>query len=223
MEQQENTTPLSVLFTQEKPEKFVSKKKRSTWEVGSCSVCGYEGDVLAAGDVLGHNFGSWQDVANFSGVSALCEVCIWGFKNKQFLRSPFIITANEGRSVQWSELAQVLMQPVSKDTAIIAPAGGRKVVAPYAKWGMVVSESGARPWTQPMRGLTTILVRLYKCGARGQMILEESIPGTVLDQVSPDKHDALRGMWSALDIIRYDKTLAPLFVKLSMNAKEVEG
>lgn len=223
METREYTTPLSVLFDQEKPEKFVSKKKKSTWEVGKCSVCGHEGDVLAAGDVLGHNFGSWQDVTNVSGVSVLCEVCIWGFKHKQFLRSPYIITLEGGRSVEWSELVQVLMNPVDKDTAIIAPSGGRKIVAPYTTWGVVTSESGSLPWTRPMRKLVMVIARLYKCGARGQMILEDSIPGTVLDQVDPSKHDTLRAMWAYLDTMRYDKTLAPLFVKLSMNAKEVEG
>lgn len=214
------STPLSVLFEEISPPRFVSKKKRATWVEHQCSVCSQQTECMKAGDVLGHNFGSWQELTQNQGISMLCEVCIWGFKNKQFLRVPYVVSYGSGKEVAWSDLLVRLREPL-REEAVIAPAGGRKIVAPYAQWGKVTTDGGVFHWSARNRQALYAVEQLWKVGVRGQMLLYSALPTKALDNSSLEHHEVIHQMWNFLSFVRDDKTLAPLFVKLSMS-KRVE-
>lgn len=214
--------PVHVLYWQLATEDVKpAKKRKGSWDPGTCSVCGTDTDVMRAGALLGLTFGSWQEVSRYNSVTALCKPCAWGFKNKQVIYSPSIVTPDDARLVTWREVGEYLLDhDVDADVSVIAPTSGRKIVAPYAQYGKVTTDHGGITWSSKYRLALKACFQLNRVNIRGGLLSEPSPPYGPLSELSPEKHKAVHEMWRYLSFVRDDKTLLALFTKISMNLKE---
>lgn len=211
-------SPIEVSYSFLCEKDVIPKKKKATWKNHLCSVCGKTQETLPAGSLLGQTFGSWQEVSQFNTTSNLCKKCAWAFKDKKLLRSPVLITYQSANYITWTELGLILSErSLNSEESVIAPVGGRKIVAPYATWGMVTADYGNLKWSSQYQKALKACFQLHKVGIRGSLLLEPSIPYKTLQQTDPRKHSAIQEMWEYLRFMREDKTLRMLFAKLSMN------
>lgn len=219
-----DTSPIPALYEQMATEDVKpSKRKKGNWAEGTCSICGDDTEVMRAGALLGQTFGSWQELSRFNTVSAVCKPCGWALKDKRLLYHPTWVQSGTGESLSWSELAtRLATRDVDASVSVIAPTSGRKIVAPYARYGKVITDHGALTWGSQYRKALQVCINLNKIGMRGSLLSQEVPPQGLLLPVDPQKHRAVHEMWDYLAFVREDKTLLALFAKITMNLKEKE-
>lgn len=194
------------------------KKRQASWEEYMCSVCGEVKETLPAGALMGMTFGSWQELSKHTTTSRLCKACAWAFKDKRLLRSPVWITRDTVEFLDWAELGiRLTSEEVTSQVAVVAPHGGRKIVAPYARWGYVAADNGALQWAPAYRKALAVCHQLHKVGVRGSLLSLDSPPSQQVMAVEEPKQRVVYEMWEYLRFVREDKTLLGLFTKLSMN------
>ena len=212
-------TPVQVLYDTFSETDVKPKKKKVTWEEGTCALCGRTTETLPAGSVLGQNFGSWAEVSKQVAVTRLCKECAWACKDKTLLRTPVLIKRSEAEKISWGELGRLLasLDALGSDLSISAPVGGRKLVAPYLKWGSVSADYGVFKWTPDYQKAMKTCIQLNKVGIRGSSLLQDQIPLKVLNRLTPEQHRVVNQMWEYLKFVRHDKTIRMLFAKIIMN------
>lgn len=213
-------SPVPVLYAAMATEDVKPKKRQASWENGICSVCGQEGDTLPAGSMLGMTFGSWQEVSQHNTVSRLCRPCAWAFKDKTLLRSPIWIAGEEISVLDWTEAGvRLARDEVTAEVSVILPFGGRKIIAPYARYGKVVTDGMTFHWSPRYRKAWLACIQLDKVGIRGSLLSSDHAPTQHLAHLNDSQRKAVHDMWNYLSFVREDKTLRGLFTKLSMNIK----
>lgn len=217
-------TPIDVLYQSLSTEDVKPKKRKADWIPGSCSVCGQDREVISAGSLMGMTFGSWQEMMRHNGVSALCKPCAWAFKDKRLLRNCVWIEDESVELIDWHSLGErLLTRDVSSSVSVIAPNGGRKIVAPYATYGYITADGGVFKWTSQYKKALGVCKELNKIGIRGSLLTGDRVPTQQVLSVSPQKQKVVHDMWKYLAFVRDDKTLLGFFVKLSMNMSSKES
>lgn len=202
---------------------FTPKKRKVTWGPGQCAVCGTTGEVIAAGGFLGKTFGSWQELSRYNTASMLCAPCLWAFKDPQLLRAPLVVEDDIAKFVTWKEAAQRLLNsPVTSREALVLPHGGRKIVAPYARWGHVTADHATFVWEPRHRKALYVCRQLHKVGVRGSLLSSPRFPFTQASALTERQQEAVRAMWEFIRFVREDKTRIGLFEKLSMNMEGIK-
>lgn len=208
--------PVHVMYRDLHEQDAAPKRIKATWEPGKCSVCGLEAETMRAGALLGKGFGSWQEVIKHPGITLVCKACGWAAKDARLLRSPVLIE-DHASFISWNDLAQRLMKAPQIDsrTALVAPAGGRKIVAPHACYGRLATDSMVIEWTRHLQAALIVCARLRASGQGGRMLVNDRL---AIDADCPErKVRAMHEMWDFLGFVRGDKNLRVLYSKMTMN------
>ncbi len=193
----------------DKPVTFVPGK--------SCGSCARVANCCQAATVLTSRFGSWGDIAVASdGSRWLCEACGWAYRASDLRRAMWIIDVDGTATTPTiAEVREALAGPIATSTAIIVPTSGKRIVAPRAAWGTVTSDSGNLRWCRHHHEWLTAATRLRALGVSEAALASPSPPWPVLVATSVEHHAEIQGHWRRLAPLRADKTLLPLFQRLS--------
>lgn len=115
-------------------------------------------------------------------------------------------------------LRSALSTSLNSTEALIIPLAGKRIVAPRAQWGKVVTDYGVIHWTKRMHLALQAAVTLRELGFNETGLREDSPPFVVLGGLDVALHDEVRRLWDLMKPIRRDKTLLPLFLFASRKA-----
>lgn len=215
--------PTQVMYESLAEEDVKPKKRQSNWDIGDCSLCGRTMESMPAGALMGMTFGSWQEMSRYNSTSRLCKSCAWSFKDKRLLRLPVWITQGGAEFITWGELGELLSESgITSKVAVVAPHGGRKIVAPYAQFGAISADGGVFKWSSQYRKALKICEQLHTIGIRGSLLTLDAPPTQQVSALPDERQRVVYAMWDHLRFIREDKTLLGLFTKLSMNMSKRE-
>lgn len=182
-----------------------------------CGNCLDRKVVAPASKVLTSQFGSWDNVAqDKDGGRWLCLPCATTYRATDLRRRTSII--KQDATLERPDLAAlrvVLSGPIPADTAVIVPLSGKKIIAPNARWGMLVSDTGLLRWTGRHKRLMGCAVALREMGFPESSLREDSPAFPILASLPVEQHEEVRSMWREMKPIRDDKTILPLFLFLS--------
>lgn len=182
-----------------------------------CGNCLSRKDVGKAHKILTSQFGSWDDVTQDpEGGRWLCLACASTYRAQDLRRRTSVI--HQDGTLERPDLGglrDVLSRPIPADVSVIIPLSGKKIIAPRAKWGQVVTDTCGLTWSARHKRLMGYGVALREMGFSEAALREESPPFVVLVDLPVEQHADVRHMWREFAVIRTDKTLLPLFLFLS--------
>lgn len=176
--------------------------------------------MAPAARVLSSQFGSWGDIAvdpsDPKGGRWLCRACGWAYRCVALRHEPTVVT--RGREVEhppYSGLREQLSHgTVDPASAYIIPIGGKRVIAPRARWGTVTHDGGSSHWGPAQARLVAAADTLTRYGFGGKMLASPTPPHSVLMRIPTDEHPRVRRLWRHLDVARADKIMMPLYSRL---------
>lgn len=185
-----------------------------------CGNCLRDTLTVPAGSVLTSRFGSWDDIAvGPDGSRNLCLACAWAYRSVPLRRTVTLVTATPSYTHPGAaEVRALLAGPVPPDIALIVPLAGKRIVAPRARWGHVVTDAGPLTWSVSHQRLLKVALRLRAWGFRERGLAESAPPFETLVDIDIAQHDQVRADWAAFEAARADKTLLGLYLKLSREA-----
>lgn len=187
-----------------------------------CGNCLSRRKVGPAQRILTSQFGSWDDVVQDpEGGRWLCLPCASTYRATDLRRRTSII--HQDGTLDRPDLIAlraVLNRPIEPTTAIIVPLSGKKIIAPRATWGRLVTDTCTMQWTARHKRLLGYGVALREMGFSESALREESPPFVVLAELPVEEHARVRDMWREWKVIREDKTVLPLFLFLSRKVQQ---
>lgn len=187
-----------------------------------CGNCLNRREAAPAHRILTSQFGSWDDVAQDpDGGRWLCLPCASTYRAVDLRRRTSIIHQDATlERPDLSGLRAALDRPIGHTTAIIIPLSGKRIIAPRATWGRLVTDTCTLTWTARHKRLMGYGVALREMGFSEAALREDSPPFVVLGSIPPEEHERVRAMWREWRVIREDKTLLPLFLFLSRKVQQ---
>ena len=197
----------------DKPVSFTENK--------TCGNCHRRRPTGPARKVLTSQFGSWDDIVqDHEGGRWLCLPCASTYRAADLRRRTTRIDMNGDLThPDLAELRTSLSKPVPMDVALIVPISGKKIIAPRAQWGKVVTDTGSFTWSARHKRSMEYATILREMGFPESSLREESPAFPILAAPPFDQHEHVRAMWKYLAPTRADKSLLPLILLLSRKVK----
>lgn len=182
-----------------------------------CGSCFTNTDCFPAKQVLSHNFSTWEDIAADGGNRWLCEPCAWIYKTRPGLNTPLLITAEPSTQRPTPGLLRTTLdRPIPADTAIVIPLNGKRTITPLARWGLLTTDAGTRPWTSKDARMMHAATELRSThGVLERSMPSPSPPEAVFASTPPETHSRIRELWKVLEPARAESTLIALMMHLS--------
>lgn len=186
---------------------------------GRCGTCGHHGHCWAANTVLSASFASWDDINTDTTTHTrlLCPACAWAYKTVPMKMSLTIADATPSRTMfdaAPSTVRALLANPLTGHIAVIAPIGGKRIVAPRARWGHVATDTAVVRWTTSRATLLGYGERLRALGVGPKALTQPSPPFAVLATTPVDTHEEMRRLWRLLAPARADRALLPIIQRV---------
>lgn len=187
-----------------------------------CGNCRQRTAAAPASKALTSRFGSWEDIAvDPGGDRWLCRPCIWAYTSTDLRRKPSTITTDSvGGTTSHHQVRTLLRGPLPTNTAVIMPIGGKRIVAPRARWGQVVTDAGCITWASRHAKALAAMLELRAFGFGEKSLAEPSPLFHVLASVDVSHHQRIYDLWAQLRPVREDKTLCAAFLKMSRDDRD---
>lgn len=183
----------------------------------TCGNCQRLRDTAPAKRVLTSQFGSWGDIIQDpKGGRWLCLPCASTYRATDVRRRTSIIRQHGSlECADLGTLRAMLSNPIPADVAVVVPLSGKRLIAPRAQWGTVITDTCLLKWSSRHKRLMDHAVTLREMGFTETGLRAPSPPFVVLSGLPVDQHAQVRSMWRDLKTVREDKTLLPFYLFLS--------
>lgn len=202
------------------------KEKTLTWaRNGVCGQCVQRDgrEVTLARKVMSHNFGSWDDIATTTdGLQWLCRTCAWAYKDATIRSHVYRIeTGGAVVDLDWPDLvAEIRESQIPTTVAYCVPIGGKRIVLPRTRWGMLATDHGTVHWQAHHARTLCMVCDLRALGCTESALLSKSMPiGT---GATPHQQAHSSQLWDNLAIARRSP-LWPMFVKMSRPSRATKA
>lgn len=180
---------------------------------GICVICGSEGPVIEAGQVVSPKFTDWDQYAG-TAHTLWCEGCVWAHTVHDLRTYAWKVSPTECERLSEGRLNSVLSFPLDHDTAVIIPISRHKHLLPRARAGVITSDDAHLPWGDRQVEFLNILTRLRALGFSENALTEAAPRWAMITKLSgPDKVEVLKS-WAVLTPWRNN----PLLMAIGLRA-----